>query len=170
MWYAMQVFTGEEESVKRLISEMVDDKVIAECFIIRFEKSRRYRGEWHREGNILFPGYVFIETDCPLDAYEKLKKVPKLSKILGRDAEYFEPINEREEMALKELMGFNHTIEMSVGYIEGERIIVTSGALVDKEGMIKKIDRHKRTAVISIEMFGQMTDTTVGLEIISKTE
>lgn len=36
------------------------------------------------------------------------------------------------------------------------------------EGYIRKINRHKRKAWISIEMFGRSMDMEVGLEIISK--
>ena len=36
------------------------------------------------------------------------------------------------------------------------------------EGYIRKINRHKRKAWVSIEMFGRSVDMEVGLEIISK--
>lgn len=36
------------------------------------------------------------------------------------------------------------------------------------EGCIRKIDRHKRKARVSVEMFGRSVDMEVGLEIISK--
>lgn len=169
MWYAMQVYTGMEEAARQLIYKLVDERLFSDCFVVRFERSRRYMGKWHKENQVWFPGYIFIDTDMPLEIYEELKKVPKMTKMLGREVDYFLPIRKEEEEFLKKLVGVDHTIEMSVGYIEGDRIIVTEGALLDKEGLIKKIDRHKRQAVISIELFGQMIDTTVGLEVITKT-
>ena len=36
------------------------------------------------------------------------------------------------------------------------------------EGAIRKIDRHKRIAVLSLDMFGRTVDMKVGLEIIEK--
>jgi transcriptional antiterminator NusG len=36
------------------------------------------------------------------------------------------------------------------------------------EGIIRKIDRHKRTADIELEMFGRVVRVPVALEIVSK--
>lgn len=47
-----------------------------------------------------------------------------------------------------------------------ERIL--TGPLQGMEGYIRKINRHKRKAWVSIEMFGRSVDMEVGLEIIKK--
>lgn len=36
------------------------------------------------------------------------------------------------------------------------------------EGLITKIDRHKRIAYVDVELLGKLTRVQVGLEIISK--
>ena len=36
------------------------------------------------------------------------------------------------------------------------------------EGLIRKIDRHKRMAYLEVEMFGRMVEMRAGLEIIEK--
>ena len=36
------------------------------------------------------------------------------------------------------------------------------------EGLITKIDRHKRIAYVNVELLGKLTRVQVGLEIISK--
>ena len=38
----------------------------------------------------------------------------------------------------------------------------------EMKGEIKFIDRHKRLAVIEIEMFGRKTEVRLGLEIVMK--
>ena len=47
-------------------------------------------------------------------------------------------------------------------------MIVKDGPLVGMEAYIKKIDRHKRIAVLNAEMFEQEINVSVGLEIIEK--
>ena len=59
-------------------------------------------------------------------------------------------------------------MEHSIGYIEGDRIIITGGPLVGREGGIKKINRHHRVAQIEIDMFGQKQVVDVALEIVEK--
>ena len=57
---------------------------------------------------------------------------------------------------------------MSYGMQVGDKVRVTEGALVGLEYRIVKIDRHKRKAVIEIELFREKKEITVGLEILVK--
>ena len=57
---------------------------------------------------------------------------------------------------------------MSEGFIENDRVVITSGPLQGNEGLIRKIDRHKRKAYLEIDMFGRKLKTQVGLEIVRK--
>lgn len=59
-------------------------------------------------------------------------------------------------------------VEMSEGIIENDQIIITRGPLKGHEGLIKKIDRHKRRAYLELEMFGRKIETQVGLEVVAK--
>lgn len=60
-------------------------------------------------------------------------------------------------------------VEVSTGYQEGDTITITDGPLMNQEGNIVKIDRHKRIAYVDVSLFGQVTRIQVGLEIVSKT-
>ncbi|MDR2091536.1 MAG: hypothetical protein LBP62_07830 [Clostridiales bacterium] len=75
-------------------------------------------------------------------------------------------VSEDEQRALQYLIGDKRCIETSVGFAEGDKIVVTAGALTGKESIIKRINKHKRQAVIEIEFFGAISEMTVGLEII----
>ena len=57
---------------------------------------------------------------------------------------------------------------MSVGVIEKDKVKIQEGPLVGMEGLIKKIDRHKRQAVLEMEMFGRKVEMKVGVEIVEK--
>lgn len=59
-------------------------------------------------------------------------------------------------------------VEISSGVIENDRVQILAGPLMGMEGNIRRIDRHKRTAYLEIEMFGRTVEMKVGLEIIRK--
>lgn len=61
-----------------------------------------------------------------------------------------------------------YEIAVSTGFIEGDKVTITDGPLAGKEAMIKRIDRHKRIAVLNVEMFGECIGVTVGLEVVEK--
>ena len=56
----------------------------------------------------------------------------------------------------------------SIGVIEGDTVHIFEGSLQGMEGLIRKIDRHKRMAYLEVEMFGRMVEMRAGLEIIEK--
>lgn len=117
---------------------------------------------------ILFPGYMFLETDDIDELYLNLRTIPRLTKLLGV-GEYIVPLNDEEEDFLMRFGGKKHLVEMSEGIIEHSQVRILSGPLMGMEGMIKKIDRHKRKAWLEMELFGRTQIVEVGLEVALKT-
>lgn len=167
MWYVIQVMTGDEKVTIDMCKAIVQDDDIYEFFIPEVDRKKRIKGKWYNIRKPMFPGYVFISTERMKELYEKLKNVPKLTKVLGTD-HTVTPISQSEENLIKRLTNKQHIAEISVGYIEGDRLIISEGPMMGMEAMVKKIDRHKRIAVLSVTMFGNSTDVTMGLEVLRK--
>jgi transcriptional antiterminator NusG len=55
-----------------------------------------------------------------------------------------------------------------VGFCEGDKVRVTSGALVGLESLIKKVNRHKREAIVEMEMMGDVRRVKLMLEVVEK--
>ena len=151
-WYVVQIRTGKEEIVKKC-QFYIDHGILLDCFIPITKKKKKYQGSWH-----------IVEQ-----LYTELKKIPDLTKLLGNDGEDIYPIYPQEAMFLTKFSNRNHVVDMSCGVIENDKIIITDGPLMNLEGYITKIDRHKRIAYVDVELLGKITRVQVGLEIISKT-
>lgn len=52
--------------------------------------------------------------------------------------------------------------------IEGDRIVILKGPLMNQAGLIRRIDRHKRLAYLEMEIMGRKKTVKVGLEIVKK--
>lgn len=167
-WYVIQVRSGNEEKIKETCQRLISKNVYQECFIPKYKMMKRYHGSWHEVEGVLFKGYVFMITDYIDELFNQLKLIPDLTKVLGNDGSYIVPILEDEARMLLKFGKAEHIVEMSKGYIVGDKVNITSGPLVDYQGEIVKIDRHKRIAYINLKMFDQVTTVKVGLEIISK--
>ena len=167
MWYVVQVMSGKEHNITELCKTYLLDEE-EEVFVPLYERKKKIKGNWQTYQAILFPGYVFFMTDQVEDLFFRLKKVDGLTKIL-RTGEDFTPLHEREVKFLQDFGKKDHVVEMSIGYIEGDQVIITSGPMTDWQGKVKKIDRHKKTAILEMEFFGgRLTEVTVGLEIVEK--
>lgn len=165
MWYVIQTETGREELAKMLIEGIIPDDLFEACRIVMYETKRKYEGKWHIEKRKMFPGYLFLKTEDIDRIFFALKKVPRFTKLLRPDQK-MSPLYESEAEVLERLTGDGNVVEMSVGVREGQKIKVVRGCLQGMEPRIVKVDRHKRKAVLEIEMFGEKRNIEVGLEII----
>lgn len=168
MWYVVQTVAGREFAVCRLIESLVEDDVLQECFVPRYEVQKQFQGQWRTCTATLFPGYLIVVTDRVDELESQLRRVPAFARVLSNDGG-FVPL-ERDEVAWIDAFTEkgHRTVGVSEGVIEGDRIIVLKGPLVGREGWIRKINRRKRTAYLEIDMFGRTIQTKIGLGIVRK--
>ena len=167
MWYVIQVRTGTEEDIQTQCAKLIGSEALERSFIPYSEQMKRYHGQWHKEKKPLFPGYVFLISPDKEQLFLQLKQVMGLTKLLGTGDEIV-PLTEEEIRFLLEFGSEEQIVAMSEGIIENDQVLITRGPLKGREGLIKRIDRHKRRAYLEIGMFGRTLKTQVGLEIIRK--
>lgn len=166
--YVLQVPGGQERRAEELVQRLPKG-VISSCFIPVREVKKRRGGEWKTERELLFPGYLFVETSEPELASERLRELPLFMRVLADVGGEFLPLGDDETSWIRSLTTeHSHVVEMSEGVIEGDRVIVTQGPLKGREAWITKVDRHKRLAWLDMRMFGRTKSIKVGLEIVSK--
>lgn len=147
---------------------MIKDPCLHKCFIPYSKQLHKFCGQWIEKKQVLFPGYVFMISDDPVRLYQALRQIPDLTKMLGKNKEEIFPLSEDEVVFLKSFGEKEQVVDISFGYIEGDQIVVEKGPLKGKEGLIRRIDRHKRIAEIEIEFLGEVRKAKVGLEIVRK--
>lgn len=165
MWYVMQVRTGTEEKIRDSCLAGIPGPVLESCFIPRIKEQRKLHGEWSTKEKIMFPGYVFVVTGDLNELFCRLKEISGLTKLL-KTGDEFVPLTEEERDFILQFGGEDHIVEISRGILTGSSVKVISGPLMGKEGLIKKINYHKRKALLEMEMFRQRQVIEVGLEVI----
>ena len=167
MWYLIQVQTGREEQIVEEARSYQVQEYFDEIFAPHYERKKKYLGQWHMETALLFPGYLFVISSRPKELYQALKRVPQLTKLLGT-GEKWTPMTEEDIAAVEALSGKERLMKFSEGYIQGDSVTVISGPLKGLEGKISRIDRHKRLAWLTVELFGRTVELQAGLEIVRK--
>ena len=167
MWYVVQVRTGTEHNIRIQCNRKIPDTVMQKCFIPYYEEKKKQNGTWNTLQKVLFPGYIFMITEDVEKLFFHLKTIEGMTKLIGTGQDII-PLKEEEITFLQRFGGEEQIVSMSEGIIEGTQVIITSGPLMGMEGLIKKIDRHKRKAWLDLEMFGRMQQVEVGLEITRK--
>lgn len=170
-WYVIHVSTGSEYKMRELIVQQLEktDLPYEDCFVPTIEYVQKVNERYITKEKPMFPGYLFLISE---EAYIKdiascLKRVVGFTKILG-EQQSFIPLYPQEVDFLLGFSDSRHNVGMSSGFIENDRITVTHGPLIGKEGLIKKINRHKRIAEIELFFMGRSTRVQVPLEIVTK--
>ena len=153
IWYALKCPEGKEKDYTEKYQKLASYDGIKKVICFEYQRMMRYGGSWHLERRKLLPGWIFMSGTIAIEY--------KGDGDIGLPIPY-------EASYLKELCQEEHLIGMSKGIIKDGKPIVTSGPLKGRESLIRRIDRHKRTAEIEIPFVEDDTRVTVGLEIYEK--
>ena len=167
MWYVMQVRTGNEFYMKQQCERMISPEAAEKIFIPLTERKVQRNHEWRLEKFPLFAGYVFVISEQIDLFHTEMRRLFGFKRLLGADGEIV-PLTTAEVTFMEGFGGKEQIVGMSEGFIENDKVVITSGPLVGREGLIRKIDRHKRKAFIEIEMFGRPQKVEMGVEILWK--
>lgn len=166
MWYVIQTLKGQEnKTANEIIRDVAepDEKV----FVFENEMEYKVKGEWIKDKNPFFPGYIFVEmNEKKAEEFDsRLRRKKRPLKLMGVDGK-ITPIKPEEEEYLTRLGGKEHIINHSEGFRIDDRVLITSGSFKGWTGEIKKLNRHKRRAIICVPLMGRDVEVSIGLEIV----
>lgn len=121
MWYVIQVAGGREEETAALMQKQMSPEVMRESFIPRKERIKKFRGRWRQVQEILFPGYVFTETEQPEALFLELKHVTRLTKLLQDGKSFFIPLSPEEEETIRSIGDEKHVTRVSRVRVEDRK-------------------------------------------------
>lgn len=175
--YTIQTLSGQEHMVLNSLDRLCEPGEVIDKYIPMREFPRKVNGKWERKTERLFPGYLFVEAANLETLFYRLKRIPRLSRILG-DGEYtFYRLTEDEIQYVRRIgsQRNDHTFGMSQVTVDdgdwllkpGDRVRVISGDLLDFQGDILRYDLHHRKVYLRTKLFGGK-EISVGIELIQK--
>lgn len=167
MWYVIQTLKGEEERTANIIRKVVAQDLAWECFVPKRERMKKFHGGWNKVEEVLFQGYAFVDSKKPMELYEELKRVPKLTKMLGMETDFFYSLTEKEEGMVRSLGDEKHKTSLSRVIVgEGKKIQVLGGPLKGYVGNVVKTNLHKREVAVKVEFMGRNLELKMGIEMV----
>ena len=160
MLYVIQTETGKELEAVKEIKANLDKEAYNEIFTIRYESVLRIKGMYKLERRVLFPSYIFAETDNPELLFWQLKRVVNRTMlIMNRDEKGFEyfSVSSEEEKLLRQLINENdnYIVTLSlVGYDKNKRINRAAGPLKFFINKITEVDSRHRRAFVELDFLG----------------
>ena len=167
MWYVLWTNTGNEEKTRQMIYEYANTNLYSKIAIPYRLKRHWHNGKSRIVKMLLFPSYLFIESENIIDLVDNIKWFPGFNVVLHTYDMYC-PLYKHEEKLLLDLLNEHEVIDISEGYMEGDQVKITKGPLLGKEGLIKRIRRRQGIAIIEMNIFNRVTEVSLGLDLISK--
>jgi transcriptional antiterminator NusG len=171
-WYVLFVRTGSEEKLAKILAILFKNNNIIP-FVPRKTMVFRRQGQKSLFTKICFPGYVFLESEIPpveilKYAFRMLYYLKEVYGFLHYKDRSTIAMRDSERLTLSKMFGKDRCIDMSLGFSDGDAITIVDGPLSGHESRILRINRKRGTVTIEIEMFGNMIEAQVGLEVVKK--
>lgn len=170
-WYVVQVPTGAERKLCDLIERVVPEGAVEECFSPQYATQiKRAGGGWVDVEKPLLPGYIIVVSSRLDLVIRELREIPEFTRLL-KMGESFVSLASDERAWIEALTNKgSRCVDMSVGVMDGEHVVVLSGPLRGREALITSVNRHKNLAFVELEICGRRVATKVGLGIVSRRE
>ena len=160
-WYVLKTVPGREQRAADLVKRAVTLGLWEECRVLRKIKVFRSGGALHFPEDVLFPGYVFVRTDCPEALEKELRRsgdfpqFPSITPVEPADLTFLKNVCGRE---LEQPMGVTRLT------LDGDNRIVRADGILNRYlNRIIKLNLHKRFALAQVELFGRSQSVLFGI-------
>lgn len=173
MWYVVQTPVGREAEAAEKLNHFYRDKAEKPCFVLSKERTWRMGGVYYVDTEVMFPGYVFVDTADEPVLEDGVKCLAGLVRFLNAGSEAHPygtavPLKKEEEKFLKELLreDSSHTVRrFLVRANDAGEIEWAEGVLGE---MLPKIIRkrlRKRIVTIQAELLNEARQVELAIRM-----
>jgi len=163
-WYAIQVYSGSEQSVKKGIELLavehgIEEKV--EKIIVPIEEVIEVKnGEKKITERVLYSGYVFAHVDLDTDLWHKVQSLPRVSRFIG-EGKTATPLTSADIKVILDKMEKREAPRPKVDFENGEMVRIVDGPFSNFTGMVEEYDLDHGKLKLNVSIFGRNTPVEI---------
>ncbi len=160
-WYVAHTYSGYENKVKTSLEQTVKNRNLEEMIFdvqVPTEKAVEVKnGVKKTVERKLLPGYVLVRMIMDDESWYVVRNTRGVTGFVGPGGKPV-PLSDAEvrELGLDKVPG-SKTAEIELDFKVGDTVTILEGNWDGKSGVVKQINEHKQTVIISLEMFGRET-------------
>ncbi len=167
-WYVCQTWPGREQETADLIERTVRHDLWQQCRILKKETLFRVGGKLILNSDVMFPGYVFVESEYPDELLAHLRKSREYPELIGADEKSgeFIPVEKKDLEFLQHVCGENLEKKMELSEVEADgegNLTQVSGILKDYENRIVRKRLRKRYVLAEVDLFQRKEPVLFGI-------
>lgn len=166
-WYVIHTYSGYEMMVKDSLEKLIEnnnlqERIVEICIPTEETLEEKANGKKKLVERKKFPCYVFLKMIYSNEIWYMVTNTRGVTGFVGPQGRPL-PLTEDEIARL----GIEK-IATNIDYVEGDEVLIVSGALESFTGTILELDREHQKAKLSVTMFGRTTDVEVDFVQIKK--
>ena len=170
-WYALQVYSGSELTVKKAIENLkkelnLEDK-IGQIVVPTEEVIEVKNGKKKTYERSIYPGYVFLEADLDIDLWHKIQSLPKVGRFIGESKKPTPLKKEDVELIIKKAEQ-KSAPKPKVSFEEGEVVRINEGPFANFTGEVEDFDYEKGMLKLNVTIFGRSTPVEIHYTKVEK--
>ena len=170
-WYAIQTYSGSEQSVKRAIEQLVVDHGIedkVERIVVPTEEVIEVKnGEKKITERTLYSGYAFAHIDLDTDLWHKIQSLPRVSRFIG-EQKTPTPLAEADVQNILAKLEQKSAPRPKVDFETGEMVRIIDGPFSNFTGMVEEYDLDHGKLKLNVSIFGRNTPVEIDYTQVEK--
>ncbi len=171
-WFILQVKTGYEDKIKKLLINEEDAvlKYIQHIVIPKEDVTEVVKGEKKVRTRKFWPGYILVEIDESADdmIWHRIKSTQGVIKFLGAGKPV--PLSEDGvKKIMNEVEEKKGKVTPKVEFGVGDKVEIIDGPFVNFGGIVEEIYPDKERLRVSISIFGRATPVELNYWQVEKT-
>ncbi len=163
-WYAIQTYSGSEQSVKKAIEQLVIDYGIEEKvdrIVVPTEEVIEVKnGEKKITERTLYSGYAFAHIDLDTDLWHKIQSLPRVSRFIG-EQKTPTVLPEKDVKNILDKLEQKSAPRPKVDFETGEMVRIVDGPFSNFTGMVEEYDLNHGTLRLNVSIFGRNTPVEI---------
>ena len=163
-WYAIQTYSGSEQSVKRAIEQLVIDHGIEEKIeriVVPTEEVIEVKnGEKKITERTLYSGYAFAHIDLDTDLWHKIQSLPRVSRFIG-EQKTPTALAAADVKNILDKMEQKSAPRPKIDFEIGEMVRIVNGSFSNFTGMVEEYDLNHGTLKLNVSIFGRNTPVEI---------
>jgi len=159
-WYIIQVFTGQEKKIQKLIEEKIAIQGKGEEFehvYIPIENVARIK---NREKVVterrIYPGYIVLEMEPIEENFRLVRNIAGVMDFLG--SENPQALSKEEAGKMVEIMETKvNRISREIPFQKGDSVRIIDGPFLEFNGVVEDVYPDREKVKIVVTIFGRQT-------------
>jgi len=159
-WYAIQTYSGSEQSVKRAIEQLIVDYGIeekVERIVVPTEEVIEVKNGLKKiTERTLYSGYAFAHIDLDVNLWHKIQSLPRVSRFIG-EQKTPTPLTDADIKVILDKMEKKEAPRPKVDFENGEMVRIADGPFANFTGIVEEYDLDHGKLRLNVSIFGRNT-------------